>query len=236
MKNRFYGDKKDYIKYGLLDILSTDYRAIGINWYLTDDHHGNQNFGHDLNYLNDKNWQLCDPEIFSKLKQRVENRQRNVNYCRIDKVIPIKHEVIEQLPENVAHEAYSNKRLEWHDRAKEKLAKCDLVFFDPDKGVIDNLPEIPSPISDSEYCLASEVKDYDRCDWLIIQFLQRKPRYPQLLSNPVSQTAPQMNKKVMVLISGSVAFLYITKKIKVNILQQIFTKWDTKISTYILAG
>jgi len=23
MKNRFYGDKKDYIKYGLLDILSS---------------------------------------------------------------------------------------------------------------------------------------------------------------------------------------------------------------------
>jgi hypothetical protein len=89
MKNRFFGDKKDYIKYGLLNILSTDYRAIGINWYLTDDHHGNQNYGHDLNYLNDENWQRRDPRIFELLKERVENGQRNVNYCRLDRVIPI---------------------------------------------------------------------------------------------------------------------------------------------------
>jgi hypothetical protein len=51
MKHRFYGDKKDYIKYGLLDVLSSGYRAIGINWYLTDDHHGNPNHGDDTRYL-----------------------------------------------------------------------------------------------------------------------------------------------------------------------------------------
>jgi hypothetical protein len=36
MKNRFYGDKTDYIKYGLLDILTQEYDKVGINWYLTD--------------------------------------------------------------------------------------------------------------------------------------------------------------------------------------------------------
>jgi hypothetical protein len=235
MKNRFYGDKKDYIKYGLLDILSDDYRAIGINWYLTDDHHGNQDHGHDLNYLNDENWRLRDPRIFELLKERVKSRQRDVNYCRVDRVIPIRHEVTEQLPDNVAQEDYGDRRSEWHFRAKETLAECDLIFFDPDIGVRDHLP--PDPIQASQYCINSlEINDYNWCDWLVIQFLQQKPRYPQLLSNPVSQTALQLNKKVMVFISGSVAFLYITEKIKINILQQIFKKWDTKISTYILVG
>jgi hypothetical protein len=238
MKNRFYGDKKDYIKYGLLDILSADYRSIGINWCLTDDHHGNQNHGHDLNFLNDENWQRRDSRIFELLKQRVKNGQRSVIYCRIDRVIPIGHEVLEQLPDNVAQEDYRDRRLAWHSRAKEKLVECDLVFFDPDKGVIDKLPDNPSPISHSEYCLASEeVKGYNWCDWLVIQFLQpKKSRYNQLFFNPITQTSIQLNKKIIAFISGPVAFLYVTEKIKMNILQQIFKKWDTKISTYILVG
>lgn len=40
MKNRFYGDVNDYIKYGMLDVLSKKYDSIGINWYLTDDRYG----------------------------------------------------------------------------------------------------------------------------------------------------------------------------------------------------
>ncbi len=56
MKHRFYGDKKDYIKYGLLNVLSSRYSAIGINWYLTPDHHGNQNHGNDTQYLDDEKW------------------------------------------------------------------------------------------------------------------------------------------------------------------------------------
>jgi hypothetical protein len=235
MKNRYYGDKKDYIKYGLLDVLAADYRSLGINWYLTEDHHGNQNFGHDLNYLNDNNWQNRDPRIFEKLKQRVENGQRNVNYCRLDKVIPIKHEVIEQLPDNVAQEEYEDRRSEWHSRAKKTLEECDLIFFDPDIGVRDHLPN--NPIRASQYCVNSlEIRDYDWCDWLVIQFLSQRPRYPQLFSNPVSQTALQLNKKVIAFISGSVAFLYVTEEIRINMLQQIFMKWDSKISTYILIG
>ena len=110
MKNRYYGDKKDYIKYGLLDVLTADYRSLGINWYLTDDHHGNQNHGHDLTYLKDNSWERCNPRIFNLLKQRVENGQRNINYCRLDQVIPIRHEVIEQLPENFTQEDYEDQR------------------------------------------------------------------------------------------------------------------------------
>jgi len=84
MKNRFYGDKKDYIKYGLLDVLSLQYSSIGINWYLTDDRHGNQAHGNDIRYLEDDNWTHYNPRIFSLLKNRVDNNQRNITHCMTD--------------------------------------------------------------------------------------------------------------------------------------------------------
>jgi hypothetical protein len=232
MKNRFYGDKKDYIKYGLLDILSSQYKSIGINWYLTDNRHGNQRHGKDTRYLDDENWRYYDPRIFLLLKYRVNNNQRDVRYCRMDGVVEIKHEFIEGLPDHAEQRDYQKLREGWHVKAKDKLAKCDLVFFDPDIGVTEQLPV--GPIRASEYSSIAEISDYEWCDWLVIQFLQPRRRFDQLCANPITITAKSINKKVIVFISFSLAFLYVTDKVDILLLRQIFERWDTKISPQIL--
>jgi len=163
MKNRFYGDKKDYFKYGLLNILSSRYDSIGINWYLTDDNHGHPGHGNDTGYLDQDNWRHYNPQIFDKLKRRVFSRQRNIKYCRIDNLVSnLKYEAIEKLPDNANDREYERRRKEWHSRALDDLAKTDIIFFDPDKGVRENL--FPGPIHGSERAMASEIYDYNWCD------------------------------------------------------------------------
>jgi hypothetical protein len=237
MKNRYYGDKKDFIKYGLLDILSSKYHSIGINWYLTDDRHGNLRYGNDTRYLEEQRWRYCNPNIFDKLKKRVHTGERYIKYCKKDDVVKLKSEFIEQLPDSFSQREYQQKRLDWHFKARNKLVNCDLIFFDPDIGVKikNNLPT--GVIRQSEYATIEEISDYDWCDWLIIQFLRpMMNKFNQLFSNPISQKiAFETNgKKIVAFIAGPVAFLYVTDQIEVKLLQNIFKKWDTKISTQIL--
>ena len=87
-----------------MDVLSSRYRKIGINWYLTDDRHGNPNHGKDIKYLEDENWSYHAPAIFSSLKDRVKNNQRNVSFCKLDRVVGIEHEFMDALP------AHANRR------------------------------------------------------------------------------------------------------------------------------
>lgn len=232
MKNRFYGDKKDYIKYGLLDVLSSEYKSIGINWYLTDDRHGNQRHGNDLGYLSDAAWSHCNPRIYPLLKERVNNNERAVKYCRLDAVLRVDHEVLEQLPDNAVQEEYRELRDKWHYKAKKRLAGCDLIFFDPDIGVKNQLPV--EPVKASEYSASTEINEYDWCDWLAIQFLQPRSRFDQLSTNQVVISAQRMNKKVVAFIVSSVAFLYVTNSIKLRLLHHISKRWDSKICTQII--
>jgi hypothetical protein len=233
MKNRFYGDKKDYFKYGLLDVLSYRYNSVGINWYLTDDGHGHRGHGNEIGYLSNENWRHYNQEIYDKLKNRVENRKRNVKYCKIDKLIAnFKYEFKEQMPDNANQNEYHGLRSGWHSKALGNLNKCDLIFFDPDIGIRQKLYN--NPIQGSEHASIAEINQYTWCDWLIIQFLQPRNRHDQLLLNPVTISAKAKKKKIIAFIAGPVAFLYVTKRIDLELMRRVFEKWDTKISTQIL--
>jgi len=233
MKNRFYGDVNDYIKYGILDILAKKYRSIGINWYLTDDQHGKKGDGNiDRHITKEEDWKDFNSIIYGKLKTRLQKGQRDIKYCRIDKVFDFNHEFNEQLPDNTRRDDYEALRNGWHTRAKAHLSECDLVFFDPDIGVIDQLSK--SVVKNSEYCLTKEIADYDWCDWLVVIFPKHAKRYPTLKANPIVIKAEQLGKKVMVFIYGGMSLLYISKTLQAEILSQVFNEWDTKIATKIL--
>jgi hypothetical protein len=233
MKNRFYGDINDYIKYGILDILSKKYTSIGINWYLTDDQHGNPKHGNDIRYLNKRDkWGICNPRILPLLEQRVIANQRNIAFCKTDGVINFQAEHADKLPDNAPRSIYQNERRVWHSNALKTLNDCDLVFFDPDIGIKSRLAS--DPVRASEYCELNEITDYNWCDWLIVLFLGRLRRFKQLRKNPIVISAAQNGKKVMVFLYGGMALLYISDAIQARILSQVFEEWDTKVETKIL--
>ncbi len=234
MKHRFYGDKKDYIKYGLLKVLSSAYNAIGINWYLTNDDHGNKNHGNDIQYLNDESWGYYSPAIFSALKNRVKANQRNVGFCKTDGLVDVFREFMQPLPTAIDQAVYSSERLLWHTKGRTELAKCDLVFLDPDTGVRNLLPS--GSFRASEYISYSELSDYDWCDLLVVQFLQPRNRFQQLERSPIGHHAVRLNKKIVAFIASSLALLYLTDKIDTALLKKVFETWDTKIGSHILVG
>jgi hypothetical protein len=234
MKNRFYGDVNDYIKYGILDIFSKCYR-IGINWYLTDDKHGNQTHGNILRHIaKEKEWRIYNPKIFDALKKRRDAHDLNVKYCREDDLFNFQYEFLELLPDNAARNEYDRLRSKWHAKAIEELRDCDLVFFDPDNGVIKQLSK--GVIKDSEYCLVTEIGDYDWCDWLIVIFPGHAKRYHALRTNPITEIAMQRNRKAMAFMYGAMTLLYISNSIQSEILRRIFEVWDTRIDTRILVS
>jgi len=233
MKNRFYGDVNDYIKYGILDILADHYNSLGINWYLTDDQHGKQSDGNKTEYFDKEDkWKSFNTQIFSRLKERVKKQQRSITYCGQDNIIDFKFEFCEQLPDNADPNDYEALRNEWHTRAKEHLKKCDLVFFDPDMGVKDQLSK--DVVKNSEYCLVKEIVDYNWCDWLVVVFPRHAKRYPTLKTNPIVISAEQQAKKVMVFLYGGMALLYISNTIQARVLSRVFEEWNTTIDTKIL--
>ena len=200
---------------------------------MTDDNHGHQGHGRGTAYLDNDNWQHYDPEIYRKLKFRVKKGQRNIKYCMIDNVVRnLKYEHIDQLPDNVFQEDYERLRKNWHYRAMNKLNKCDLIFFDPDIGVKDNL--LHGPIRGSEHAKIAEINDYKWCDFITIQFLQHTNRFNQLCVNPITISAQKRNKKIVAFIAESIAFLYVAHSIDLILLRRVFERWDTKISTQIL--
>jgi hypothetical protein len=232
MKNRFYGDINDYIKYGILDILSNEYKSLGINWYLTDDKHGNQKHGNKTRYLDDDKWKNYHPRIFSLLKSRLKKQQRDISNCGTDSVINFKCEFCDQLPDNATRNNYSQLRNQWHTKAVGHFKECDLMFFDPDIGITDQSSR--GPVKNSEYCLATELEDYSWCDWLVVQFLQRRRRYDQLRANPILNVAKRRDKKVMVFIYSQMALLYASDKIRSSVMHSIFQRWDTRVDTKVL--
>ncbi|MGO9614360.1 MAG: hypothetical protein ACLPX5_15190 [Dissulfurispiraceae bacterium] len=175
-----------------------------------------------------------DPEVFSLLQNRVVNNERNVSYCRKDRVVEIKHEFMEELPDIANQQDYLRLREGWHTRAIDTLARCDLVFLDPDTGVIEQLPH--GSVRASEYSSRSEICDYDWCDLLVIQFFRPMRRFEQLRNNPLTAHAERLDKRVIAFIASSLALLYVTDKVDVMLLHSVFKRWDTKISPQILVA
>lgn len=230
MKDRFYGDVNDFIKYGVLALLVKKYKRPGVNWYLTDDKQGNPNDGNKLQYLKNKKWEKCNQRIFQLLKSRISANTRDVRYCRQDHVIDFIAEHTVQLP-NTANN-YVQLRSNWHTTASAQLRDCDFVFIDPDKGVIDSLPS--NHTKASEYCTTQEITSYKNADWLVVQFPKRAARYSDLINNPVVQIAMQSKKKVTAFIWGQMALLYISEVAGHSLIHEIYIKWGVKIFSIIL--
>jgi len=128
VKNQHFGDVGDYVKYGLLRVLTEHTRLrLGIVWMLTPD--DDRNDASRVAYRNDPLWRVHDPELFDRLARlSTSPGARNVELFRRWDLVPGSLGVEAPLPGNAA------ARAEWMASALAALAGCPLVFFDPDSG------------------------------------------------------------------------------------------------------
>ena len=139
MQNRYAGDIGDYVKFALLRHLAPG-RRLGVSWYLHPDE-GHNNDGNHIDYLRQPDhWRSLDPELFDALGHVVSTKRSIETLVQAGAVDGLNFaEPI--LSASEPHDRRCRWRSDWFERARHALADADLVFADPDNGLVDDTPE-----------------------------------------------------------------------------------------------
>jgi hypothetical protein len=129
MKNRYFGDVNDYVKYGVLRCLARAGFSIGVCWMLTPD--DIRTDGRRVNYLSHpRNWEQHDVDLFWHLFQTLAAPDgKNIRHIEKKGWIHNARFFGKDVPDP------KSARLRWFEDALEKLDGSDLLFFDPDNGI-----------------------------------------------------------------------------------------------------
>ena len=172
MQNRYTGDIGDFGKLGLLRQLHSGGLSIGINWYLVPDERHNGD-GRLINYLKNSNFAACDEDLWYSLRGIIENNQRYVSALERETILPAKRYSKSLDFSNIKKSDREYIRVEWHLGAVKALQGCDLIFVDPDNGLI--CPSAMNTKKSNKYVLCEELKDYYKTGASVIYY-QHKAR------------------------------------------------------------
>ena len=172
MQNRYTGDIGDFGKLGLLRKLSAAGFHIGVNWYLTPDenHNGDGKF---VAYLEDEALADCDRELWSGLGKIVKSGDRHVAALEASGLLDAVFASDMLDFRGIPKEKRSVMRNGWHSRAQNILRGCDMVFADPDNGMI--VPSAEGKPKSNKYALPCELSEYYRTGASVVYY-QHKAR------------------------------------------------------------
>ena len=164
MKDQYIGDIGDYGKYGLLRYLISNGINIGVNWYYTE----NDGTGHgSINkYLNNENFRKYDEKLYDYLKtiafnddkelKMIENSGLFGNTAFFGECVDIKD------------------RNNWFERSVKKLSDKNLIFCDPDNGILGTKNKTAK--DSDKYIFPEEIEKYYTKGKNIVYYCQRARR------------------------------------------------------------
>ena len=156
MQNRYAGDVGDFGKIGMLRYIEQCGIKIGVNWYLVEDESHNQD-GKHIGYLRDNKFAGLDEELRKALFSLVIDNNRSVNQLeklRLLQSDTYYHEVL-----GPVKGSFREHRCDWHKKGLKSLSECELVFLDPDNGLLPRSVGNGSAKS-IKYVLTEEIVDY----------------------------------------------------------------------------
>ena len=157
MQDRYTGDIGDYGKLGMLRCLAAAGLRVGVNWYRTPDEDHNED-GRFTQYAHDSSYRGCDPQLWASLARILDANQRRVESLETPDILDAVF-FNERLDfRNVPFREREEKRAEWHRRALAALNGCELVFVDPDNGLM--VPSARRSKKANKYVLPEELFDY----------------------------------------------------------------------------
>ena len=178
MQNRYAGDIGDFGKLGLLRQLQLNTQlSIGVNWYLVPDESHNGD-GQHIDYLTKNSCRECDPPLFDALAQVVASGRRQVAALEDPAILPDDKVVYYSEVLDFSHTTKPEReaiRADWHKKALARLKRRDLIFADPDNGLI--VPSAENGPKSNKYVLPSELADYYRQGASVVYY-QHKARLP----------------------------------------------------------
>lgn len=136
MQDRYAGDVGDYFKLGLLRALAPG-RRLGVAWYFHPDEAHNSDGRHTGYLSNPERWRHLDPELFDAL-QRLVAGIRSVAAIEHAGLLDATFHRTEVPSEGNGRFARAADRSRWFAEVEEALRPCDLVFADPDNGLVDD--------------------------------------------------------------------------------------------------
>ena len=156
MQDRYAGDIGDFGKIGLLKALQTRGLSVGVNWYRVDPPDSEKKAdgtfkNEDGKYLIPEKYWVCDENLAEQLTNIAKSDHRSIMSLERGNFIP--------------NAKYYNKsvpvvdRGEWHKEALKYLKDTDVVFVDPDNGMlVESVGK--SSIKSIKYAFYEEVRDY----------------------------------------------------------------------------
>lgn len=158
MQDRYAGDIGDYGKLALLRELHSCGLSIAVNWYLVEPIKTEKNSDgtfkqNDGRYLVSENLKICDKVLARTLTEIAQSPSRSVIILEQAALVP--DAIYYNVPISV------DKRLEWHNKALQELKSADLVFVDPDNGLL--VQSVGKKSNKSvKYTFYEEIRDYIR--------------------------------------------------------------------------
>lgn len=169
MQDRYAGDVGDFGKLGLLRYIENFGISVGVNWYLVGDESHN-NDGKHIGYLKDEKYSGCDDALLESLNGMLERKCRLVSEIEKLNLLNTQRYYHERLIEPKLQT--STTRSEWHRKSLVAMSGCDLVFLDPDNGL---LPKSVGRNSDKsiKYVLPEEIIDYYKAGHSVVFYSHR---------------------------------------------------------------
>lgn len=169
MQDRYAGDVGDFGKFGILSKISDVGLRIGVNWYLTykPEEHINAD-GKHIGYLNDNSFKGCDDELLISLNAITKGTRsvEALEYANLISNAIYYKEILK--PGNDKNFI----RTIWYKNSLETLEKSDLVFCDPDNGLIVKSVSLKSIKSD-KYIVPDELVSYYQAGKSIVFYNHR---------------------------------------------------------------
>ena len=180
MKNQYFGDIGDYGKYGLLKFLAQRDVKIAVNWYLTKDEENKPGDGKYTKYLEKKDeYSKYDQDLFDILKEMLLPKPgiRDVKQFELKNAIPgaiyyhgeLNLRDLKTVAERKAH------RDEWHENALDVCKDAELVFLDPDNGLMEK-PKFSKTAE--KYVFPCEVAAYYKRGQNVVYYCHKGRRKP----------------------------------------------------------
>lgn len=156
MQDRYAGDVGDYGKIGLLKCLQTHGFTIGVNWYrvptLDSEKKNDGTYKQqDGKYLVPPQMMECDPQLADIITNIAQSKKRSVAEIQKADLVPGAIYFDDFLTLECRHE--------WHEKALKRFKDADLVFMDPDNGLLVKSVGKSSARS-IKYVFYEEVKDF----------------------------------------------------------------------------
>jgi len=169
MQDRYAGDVGDFGKIGMLRCIEKLGIKVGVNWYLVGDESHN-NDGKHIGYQKDKKFLGCDDDLLCGLSNMIEKGKRSVAELEKLNLLSTGKYYHKRLIESEVRD--KNNRIKWHQNALDAMQGCDLVFLDPDNGMI------PKSIGGGsrksiKYVFPEEIIDYYKAGHSVVFYSHR---------------------------------------------------------------